>query len=202
MTAHRSVGEAMEVNRVRVSWTNFPGAPGLSTFYLSSGTTDVTALKSFFSGLVARFPIGLTWQVPTSGDIVDVGTGKITGTWTGTGGGNVTGTATAAPYSGSSGAMVRWITNGVVDGHRLAGRTYLVPLAGNSYDNDGSIGSATQTAIQTAATNLITALGSSFVVYHKARNASGDDLGSPGVVSAVSSAIVPDLAVVLRSRRI
>lgn len=192
----------MEINRVRVSWTNFPGAPGLSTFYLAAGITDVTAIRAFFSGLVARFPTGLTWQTPNTGDIVDVGTGKITGTWSGTGGGNTVGTATAAPYSGSSGAMVRWLTNGVVNGHRLAGRTYLVPLAGASYDNDGSIGSAAQTAIQGAGTTLIAAYGANMVVFHKPRNASGGDLGSPGNVSSVVSALVPDLAVVLRSRRI
>lgn len=192
----------MEINRVRVSWTNFPGAPGLSTFYLGGGIVDVTAIRAFFSALVARFPTGLTWQTPNSGDIVDVGTGRITGTWSGTGGGNTVGTATAAPYSGSSGAMVRWLTNGVVEGHRLAGRTYLVPLAGNTYDTDGSIGSATQTAIQAAGTTLIAGYGSNLVVFHKPRNAAGGDLGSPGSVSAVASAIVPDLAVVLRSRRI
>lgn len=191
----------MEINRVRVSWTNFPGAPGLSTFYLAAGITDVTAIKTFFTAIKDQFPAGLTTQVPNSGDIVDVGTGKITGSWAGTGGGSAVSVATAAPYSGTSGAMVRWISGAVVDGHRLTGRTYLVPLTGNKYANDGSLNSTDQTTIQTAANALATAYAGSLVVYHKHRNASGGDLGSPGVVSGVVSALVPDLAVVLRSRR-
>lgn len=193
------------INRVRVAWTNFPGAPGLSTFYLDAGTTDVTAIRTFFTSVLTYMPNGLTIQVPNSGDIVDSGTDKIVGTWTGTGGGTNSSAAVAGAYSGSSGAMVRWLTGAVVDGHRLVGRTYLVPLAGSRYANDGSLDGTAQAAILTAANAMIASLGTGLIVYHKPRNADDDadppDLGSPGVTSAVVAALVPDLAVVLRSRR-
>lgn len=195
------------INRVRVAWSNFPGAPGLSTFYLNEASTDVTAIKTFFTSVGALIPNGTTFQIPNSGDQIDVGTGKLTATWTGTGGGSVTSTATAgAAFSGSSGAMVRWITGAVVNGHRLVGRTYLVPLVGTNYDANGSLSSTAQTTIQNAANTLIAALSPNLVVYHKHVDTDDDAtppvVGSPGAISAVSSGIVPDLAVVMRSRRI
>jgi hypothetical protein len=195
------------VNRVRVAWSNFPGAPGLSTFYLDEATTDVAAIKTFFTAVGSLIPNGTTFQVPNSGDKIDVGTGKLTDTWTGTGGGSYTSVATAGTsFSGSSGAMVRWITSTVVQGHRLSGRTYLVPLIVTAYDANGSLSSSALTTLQNAASALVTAYAGKFVVYHKHVDADSGatppTLGSPGAVGAVSSSIVPDLAVVLRSRRI
>jgi hypothetical protein len=195
------------INRVRVAWSNFPGAPGLSTFYLADGTTDVTAIKTFFTAVGVLIPNGTTFQIPNSGDQIDPGTGKLTGTWTGTGGGSFTSTATAgAAFSGSSGAMVRWVTGAVVDGHRLVGRTYLVPLVGTNYDANGSLSSTAQTTIQNAANALVTSYAQNILVYHKHVDSDPDATppvaGSPGVTSGITSAIVPDLAVVLRSRRV
>lgn len=194
------------INRVRVTWTQFPGAPGLSTFYLNEATTDVTALKTFFTAIKDLVPSGLTFTIPQAGDVIDVGTGQISGVWTGTGGGQVVSAASSAlTYSGSSGAMVRWISGAIVEGHRLTGRTYIVPLVSSAYDVQGSLATTAQTTLQTAANAMVTSYAQNLLVYHKHRDADDQadppDLGSPGVTSGISVAIVPDLAVVLRSRR-
>jgi hypothetical protein len=190
------------INRVRCAWTNFPGAPGLSTFYLADGSTDVTAIKTFFNAFKDDLPQGTVVTIPQAGDQIDVGTGKIVGSWSGTGGGTALSVPAASAFSGSSGAMVRWQTGSVINGHRLSGRTYVVPIRGSDYDTNGSLSSAFTTTLQNAANALLGTLGANFLVYHRPQNTTPSNPGSPGSVAAVTSALVPDLAVVMRSRRI
>ncbi|HEX6827321.1 MAG TPA: hypothetical protein VF077_13465, partial [Nitrospiraceae bacterium] len=150
------------------------------------------------------FPNALTIVVPNSGDVIDTGTNQITGAWVGSGGGTTSSTATANPFSGTSGALVRWQTGAVLNGRRVTGRTYLVPLNNLQYANDGSLSGTCVNAIQTAAAALITALAPNLRVYGPPRDADPDvegDLGKPAIDAATIAAIVPDLAVVMRSRR-
>lgn len=193
------------LNRVRATWTNFPGAPGLSTFYLAAGSTNTAPFLTFFTAIKDLFPNTLTVSVPSNGDAIDTATNQIVGGWTGSGGGTTSSTATANPYSGTSGALVHWNTNAVLNGRRLAGRTYLVPLNQLQYANDGSLSGTCITTIQNAANALITALTPSFTVYGPPRDAGTlgpTDPGKAAISSPVISATVPDLAVVMRSRRI
>jgi len=193
------------LNRVRVGWTNWPGAPGLSTFYLESGTTNVAALKTFFTSIKELFPNSLTTDVPNSGDVIDTGTGHITGGWTGSGGGTSSSAATANAYAGACGALIRWNTNGILNGRRLVGRTYLVPLNNLQFANDGSLSGTCITALQNAATALITAYAGALHIYGPPRDTGTNGPSDPGkaaINSPVIAAVVPDLAAVMRSRRI
>jgi len=192
------------LNRVRVGWTNWPGAPGLSTFYLAAGSTNVAPLLTFFTAIKDLFPAALTFTVPANGDAVDSVTNKIVGGWTGSGGGTVSSGHSNTAYSGTSGALIHWNTNAVLNGRRLAGRTYLVPLAGDQYFTDGSLVGTCITTLTTAGTALITALTPSLIVYGPPRDAgtlNDDDLGKAAVSSPTINCVVPDLAVVMRSRR-
>lgn len=192
------------LNRVRVGWTNWPGAPGVSTFYLASSTTNVTPLRTFFTAIKDLMPAGLTTDVPNSGDVIDTATGHITGGWVGSGGGtSVSGTASQA-YSGASGALVRWQTDGILNGRRLVGRTYFVPMAQGVYANDGSLSGTTQTTLGTAATALITALAGALIIYGPPRDTGTNGPTDPGKAAqwgSITAATVPDLAAVMRSRR-
>lgn len=193
------------LNRVRVTWTNFPGAPGLSTFYLAAGSTNVAPILTFFTAIKDQFANLLTWTVPSSGDAIDTADNKIVGAWTGSGGGSVSAASTSAPYSGTSGALVRWTTGAVLNGRRLTGRTYLVPLHNTAYANDGSLATTTVTLIQNAGNALITALTPSLTVYGPPRDAGTlgpTDPGKASISSPALAAVVPDLAVVMRSRRV
>jgi hypothetical protein len=192
------------LNRVRVSWTNFPGAPGLSTFYLAAGSTNTAPITTFFNSIKDIFPNLLTTTVPSSGDSIDTATNKIVGGWTGSGGGSNASIASANPFSGTSGALVHWDTNAVLNGRRLVSRTYLVPLNQTQYANDGSLNGTVITTITNAATALITALTPSLISYGPPRDAGTlgpDDPGKAAISSPITSARVPDLAVVMRSRR-
>jgi hypothetical protein len=193
------------LNRVRVAWSNFPGSPGLSTFYLTGTTTNVGPLLTWANAIVPLVPTGLTLTVPNGGDVIDSGTNQITGAWTGSGGGTATSVAATGNYSGTSGALIRWTTGAVLNGRRLSGRTYIVPLNNNQYDNVGSLAGSTITALQTASNTMIASFASAMQIYGPPRDADPSipgDLGKAAITSPALLAIVPDLAVVMRSRRV
>lgn len=193
------------LNRVRVAWSNWPGAPGVSTFYLDSGTTNLAPLKTFFDVVRTLTPNALTTDVPNTGDVIDTGTGHITGNWTGSGGGTSVSGVTASGYSGASGALIRWNTGAILNGRRLIGRTYLVPLAGLTQATDGSLQTTTQASLVAAGQALITAYAGALRVYGPPRDAgtlSPSDPGKAAIDGAVTSCQVPDIAAVMRSRRV
>ena len=192
----------MTIQRVRVLMQNWPGAPGYINLYETSAVVDHTPIRTFFNALVGLIPNNLTITVPGSGDIINEGSGAIVGAWTVAAPAVVTGTATGN-YAGGAGAVVDWLTSGVVAGRRPMGRTFLVPLAASAMDGAGSLGPTTISTIQTAALALIAAMGPTFLVW--SRPFAGGPGGVPparlGTVNPVTSARVPDLAATLRSRR-
>lgn len=183
------------MNRVRCLWQNWPGAPGYTNLYVGTSVVNQSEIRTFFNALIALLPSGLTITVPNSGDIVDESTGAITGAWTGTVNTVVTGTAVTT-YAGASGACVNWRTSLLVAGRHPIGRTFLVPLGSTAFQNDGSLATTTISTILTAANLLITNLAGELKVWSR------PTATRAGANVTVTSANVPDLAVVLRSRRI
>lgn len=184
----------MTMNRVRVLWQNWPGAPGYTNHYVGSNVLAQTAIRTFYDAIKSYVPNGLTIQVPSTGDQVNEATGAITGVWSGaaqavvTGGGNVA-------YANAVGACVNWRTGLIIDGRRPMGRTFLVPLTSQAFETNGTLGSVALTTIGTAATQLIADLAGELKVWHRP-NAAG-----PGSNVTVLTAQVPDMGAVLRSRR-
>lgn len=189
-------------NRCRVAWANFPGAPGVSTFYFGSSTVDMSALRTFFAAFTNLIAGGVQLQIPSAGDQINDTDGSITGIWTGPAQTVVTTTGSGA-YSGASGAVVEWLSSAIVGGRRPIGKTFLVPLAQANYDTNGTLTSAFLTAAQTAANALIVAYAGEMKVLSRPFT---PPAGSPkpprvGVASTIVAARIPDLAAVLRSRR-
>lgn len=198
------------MNRLRVGWTGWAGQPGLTTFYLADGRLDVTPIKTFFTALNGNHPTGINWTIPSLGDKISDTDGAIVGAWGGTGGGTVTATGGAGVYSGSSGYCVDWKTTTIVNRRRIQGRSFFVPAVSAVYQTDGSILESARSSILAAASALITALGTDFLVWSRPVVAPvpNPPVGTPGHVEPrdgssgpVVAAFVPDIAVVLRSRR-
>lgn len=186
------------ISRVRVAWQNWPGAPGVSTFFTAFSATQaqIDGIRAFYNALAALLPSGLTITVPPSGDNIDDATGQIVGSWgVGTPPAVVTGTG-AGNYAGNAGACVHWTTNSVLLGRRVKGTTFLVPLVSTAFATDGSIGSATLTTIQTAASGLVTALATNGKVWSRKTPF------RQGSSYTITGSSVPDLAISLRSRRV
>ena len=186
------------LNKIPVSWGSWPGAPGVSTFYSFGGNldNDTAALRAFFNSLVAQIPSGITLSVPGVGDVIDDATGLINGAWNATAApAIVTGTGSGV-YAGNAGGVIHWLTAGVANGHRVRGRTFLVPLISTAFDSGGSLSTTALTAIRNAGSAMISSGAGDFRVWHRPVAGAG---GSSHVVLTSSC---PDLAITLRSRRV
>lgn len=180
------------IEKIEVLWSGATGLPGVSVFYGGSGLAANAAIKTFFTAVQSLFPAGLQWQIPTSGDTVDVASGVLTGSWVNAPGGGTVVASGAANYAAGCGAFVKWQTSAVIGGRRLKGRTFLAPLINSAYDN-GTIVNANLTTIQNAANALATAAVTT--VWHRPVGGSG------GVAVSPTAALVPDQVTSLRTRR-
>jgi hypothetical protein len=192
----------MAITRLTAQWGGFRGAPGYSNFFFDGALSTegaveaaAVAVRGFFQAINGELPTGSTISIVATADILDEASGQITSvidfaapsTVTGSGGG---------PYSAASGAVVNWNTQDYVNGRRVRGRTFLVPLAGAAYDSQGDLASDTLTVLRLAADNLVGAtLDAPLAVWHRPVGGAG------GSSHVINSASVPDLGAVLRSRR-
>jgi hypothetical protein len=190
------------IAEIQVSWTGFPGSPGVSTFYSDASVAlPLAAIRTFFDTIKTRFPSVTNWTFPGVGDIFDSATGALVGSWAQAAPAVLVATGSAGNWVGPAGACVNWQTSTIVPpvpprttGHRLRGRTFLVPFDTNQFDN-GSLVAATVTNVLAASTALVAAAGADLRVWHR------PVAGAGGVAGAITGATVPDKAVVLRSRR-
>jgi len=180
--------------RVPVVWDGLTGLPGVSVFHGAAGGSAVADIKTFFNDIKALFPAGLTWQIPTEGDVIDDATGTLTGGWSDVAGGTVSSTGSGIWASGT-GMYVTWGTGTIVNGRRLKGRTFLCPLFGSAFQTDGTIVNAYVSTVQTAA-NLLVA-GLDLKIWHRPSTPGGSD----GSSATVTSAQAQDKVTSLRSRR-
>lgn len=193
----------MALYRVKARWTGFTGAPGLSVFHFhdesnfasATPAAAAAAVRAFFQANVALLPGGVTISVENQVELINEGSGEledIVGIATQT---PTTGTATAG-FSAPSGVVVHWLTNGVRNGRRVRGKTFLVPQVGSIYQADGTIANAFIGNYTTAAQALIDDPASAFVVYGRPTQG-----GTDGQAFLVTGTRVPDMVAVLRSRR-
>ncbi len=184
------------IQRVRVALTGFPGGPGVSTFYAIDGAALLAPLRAYYFGRRNDFPNDVRFTFETVGDIIDPITGALMGTWTGTDPADVAGLG-QGNYSAPSGLSVNWLTGDVLDGHRLRGRTFMVPLVSAAYDLGGSIEATVLSSWRAESAAFVAASAANFVVWHRPRLLPA----RAGGYSVVTGATVNDRAAVLRSRR-
>lgn len=185
----------MTMNRVRVAWTGFPGAPGVSTFYFGSSTTDMGALRTFFNAFAALVPANVSMQIASTGDQINETDGHITGTWVGPAQASVAGGGGVGAYSSASGGMVKWVTPQVVNGRRPIGKTFFVPAVTTAFDATGTLLNSLVTTLQAAASALVVAYAGEMKIFHR------PGPGGIGVSCTIIAGIVQDKQFVLRSRR-
>lgn len=186
------------IQRMRVEWSGSAiVGPAISTFYCDPAVASFNpdAVKNFFTAIAGKFVGGVTWTIPNQGDTLEETTGKLTGVWGTTGGGTVSGSAGAADFAHGVGAQIAWKTANVQNGHRVRGRTFLVPMIAAAYKSDGNIDGGTVTVLQNAATALINAHAGSLSVWHRPKANSG------GFHAPITSAVVNNQISWLRSRR-
>lgn len=201
----------MAIDRIRVPWTGGRGGAGVSTFYALDATTAVDPLHDFFDALKALVPASITWSFAGSGDTIDETDGTLTGSWAGTGQANVVATGSDTNVADPVGAVINWETTQIRYGHRVKGRTFIVPGIKDMYAS-GTLNDSVVTQLEGYADALIDAVPNNLVVWtrpfagtpqwtdvhgrvHPARTA------HDGATSSIVTVNVPDKVVVLRSRR-
>jgi len=128
------------------------------------------------------------------GDLLDVATGDLTGTWAEAASGPGSGSGFGA-YPAGVGARFTWATSGIVAGRRVRGSTFLCPLVNSCFGTDGTLDETVRTALDAAADGLVTASAGAMRIWSRPAP------GRPGQASAVTAGDVPDKVSWLRSRR-
>lgn len=156
----------MGIAIIRTEWSGTSGGPGLTQMAIDAFIPVTTAqaqawcdaVRAFWLAQAGLLPNELTLTVSPVVDFYVTETGELDGTVVApTAPAAVLGTS-AATYSGGAGYKVTWETNQVKFGRRVRGFTYVVPAAGGVFTASGTVGSATQTTVNTAAANLIAAI--------------------------------------------
>lgn len=198
--------------RVKARWTGFSGAPGFTVLHFRdfSGPDGAGAepdnaqaaaagerVRAFFQTLNGLLPESVRIAVEPDVDVVEDSTGELIDSLNA---GQIATVSGAVPgsFSGPSGAVVNWRTGGIRNGRRIRGRSFIVPLSSSIYSNAGILTAGAQDALQTAANALAASSGTpDLMVYARPTSAGATD----GQSSVVTSATVPSLIAVLRSRR-
>lgn len=195
------------VYRVSAIWNGFPGAPGYSRFAFQDLITDAARngagvnVHAFFDALKAYIPSGTTIQVQGTVDGYDMATGVLTSSAAMTSvPAAVTSTQTPQTYVAGAGVFVGWNTSVIFNGHRIKGRTFLVPIVASYFDNDGSPISTLITTV-TAAGNTLASGTPDFAVWSRQMSTTKPAVQIGGAIAPVDSCTVKDQASGLRSRR-
>lgn len=194
------------LSRVRAVWSGIPTGPGVSTFYCLNPSAFLGPLRAFLQNFSGFIPSGVSIQVEGVGDTIEDTTGDLNGSWVFTAPDVVVGASPGA-YAAPVGIVVDWLTNTILDAHRVRGRTFMVPLSSNTFQDDGTILEVNRTALAASATTFVEDAGLNFAVWHRPLSAidaakrKRPTVAHAGGHGLVTGGIVPDLAAVLRSRR-
>lgn len=191
------------IYRYRLGWTGWPGQPGVTTLFAFNDTTEqvfADNARAFMLDALSTaaspdfLPTGITVQGEAIVDHITVEDGTLTDSVPVTQPAAIAGLGSGA-FAAPSGACITWLTGAVHAGHRVRGRTYLVPLATTAFDNSGTLATGALTNLRNAASAYI-ALASNPCVW--SRNHPGE---SDGAAFSISAGTVQDKVAVLTSRR-
>lgn len=198
----------VDVHRVSAIWQGFQGAPGYTKFSFM-GLSDAAslnqagaAIRQFFEAMKTQLPNGASVTVQSAIPVHEMSNGQLLREDTMTSPPQaVVGTAIAGTlYSGGVGVYVTWNTSAVFEGHKVRGRSYIVPLVLTGAA-DGTLGTGTITLVQNAADALIASQGGKFAVWSRLMTKDDHPVQIGGGLSTVTSAVVRDKTGILRSRR-
>lgn len=189
------------INRVRVVWSGFLGSPGVSTFYCTDVTSFRPALATWLGHMGAYMPNMVDMQIAADGDVILDTDGSIVAGWADSAIGSIPGVG-SPDYSAPVGFQARWLTDTVVDGHRLRGRTYLVPMTGSIIDAYGGLNPTVTTALQGFSDDFVGDVADNMLIWHRPRDVSvRHPVARAGSSAPVTGCVVPSKLVVLTSRR-
>jgi len=160
------------------------------------------ATVTLFNAIAPVVPVGITFDVPSTVDEIDVADATLVGAVTLGGGAAVASAGGVGDYKPGVGLRIRWGTSSVVGGRRVTGTTFVCPVVGSWIPN-GVVDAGKRTSIAAAGAAYIAAAGFMPLVYSprvfNAPDPNGRNRG--GVGSEITSCTVPAGMTWLRSRR-
>lgn len=207
-----------EMIKVKLNWSGFQGAPGLSAFYFrefegnddQDGFAQAAAdkVKLFRDQVATIVPSGVTLTVGNDAEIINDTDGALVNVLTVDGGAGVSNNGhVGQAYAAAAGAVINWRTSSVHRGRRVRGRTFLVPIAGTEFESNGTLGGNAVAKLTAGATALLAAGAGSpdFGIWARPQRVKNPD-GTTTTVNngawyVATSHNVPDMSAVLRSRR-
>lgn len=191
-----------QIWRVVADWSGGRVGTGYSNLFFTQGTSTAQAcadaVKAFFSGCYsvgAMLPTGVTIGFRSTVDVLEATNGELTSTVSVSAPTTINGSDNGA-YAGVAGGCVTWRTGDFVGGHRVRGRTFLVPAGATGLQSDGTLSAVFKSALETAATTLISA-APEFVIWRRPTNHAAAD----GSSHIVGTGAVADKTAFLTSRR-
>lgn len=188
----------MAMQRLRCEWagTGLEG-PGLTTFYAEAdGTLAIqVGAAGFFEAVKGLIPTGTSIRVPQGGDLIDEATGQLVGTWGSSGVTTVQGGGTGN-FAAGVGCRVTWETAAIRGGRRVRGSTFIVPIRVTAFDADGTLSSATMTALDAGISAMMAQVPTQMRVWSRPRP------GLAGAAVQVTRGVAHDKVSWLRSRRV
>lgn len=184
----------MLIDRLRVGLTGSQIGSGVATHYALPNHNGQAALSTWWSGCAAHMPSNVFINVPPDGDTIEVETGLLQNVWSD----GVTHTYTGGQggaHAAGVGVCITWLTAGIVNGKRIRGRTFIVPLGGSRFDTDGTILDNTLSGIREATNTLLGAMDDGLMIYHRPVGE------AQGTAHAVTGFRLPDRVSSLKSRR-
>lgn len=194
--------------KVVTNWTGLQGGNGYTNLYfepipeagpITQAMVDAALAKveTFFTSWKAYRPPVTFTQVDPNVQEIDENSGEIRAFWAGVTAAPAAGLASNAGHSAAAGACINWTTANALNGRRVRGRTFMVPLAAVALDVNGTIDNTALTAMRTAAATLhADGTNVRLVVWHRP-TALGIDGGAYDVISSTIS----DKTAILTSRR-
>ena len=154
--------------RVRTQINTAQGGPGVSTMYFRDVDTAIPSLYTLWNELRVLMPDNVAILIQPFGDIIDDATGTITGGWAKEPVAAIAGGSTTE-YAAPAGLLMGWETGTILNGRRVRGHTFVVPITTANMTTDGQIGGATVALAMVKGLQFITAQSASFVVWHRPR---------------------------------
>lgn len=190
------------VDEYRAVWAVPGGGAGYSTFYAETdqSTTQrqefADAVGAFFQALDNLIPSTVTITFDSEVRQLNDASGVLEDVEAVTPPTAVNGIATGA-YAAGAGARVDWRTSVIINGRRVIGRTFIVPIIGSSFESNGTIVAASLADLQAAADAYLASFTSivGAVVWHRPVAQAG------GQSAPIQSAVAVDKSALLRSRR-
>lgn len=184
-----------------LNWFGGSGLPGFSNFYFNltpsqvNADSAVQATSNFADAIHFYLPSGVSTQASLTAESIDPANGDLLASYTAVVTAPIWAGSITGPYSAAAGAVINWRTAGIHRGHRVRGRTFIVPAGDTVFTNGGVVASGAQAALTTAGQAMVTAgLG----VWARPK---GPPPVVAGAIYAATAASVPTKGAILRSRR-